>query len=159
MSLPKPICLAVTHLVPNADGSPQLIGTSGQTVPNQFSPHGQMVHKNLVPNQFGPPGQMVPSPGQMVPRIFWLSRGTGCRDPEIRGTKLVEDHLSKGTKFLETICLWGPNLIGTICPGGSILSGLLSRGTGSSGIKWVWAQMRISLCFTQTIPSMCEPSK
>ena len=28
---------------------PQLIGPSGQTVPNQFGPHGQMVPKNLVP--------------------------------------------------------------------------------------------------------------
>ena len=35
------------HLVPMID--PQLIGPSGQTVPNQFSPHGQMVPKNLVP--------------------------------------------------------------------------------------------------------------
>ena len=42
---------AVTHLVPNAYGpwifgSPQLV-PSGQTVPNQFSPHGQMVPKNV----------------------------------------------------------------------------------------------------------------
>ena len=28
---------------------PQLIGPSGQTVPNQFGPHGQMVPKNVVP--------------------------------------------------------------------------------------------------------------
>ena len=28
---------------------PQLIGPSGQTVPNQFRPHGQMVPKNSVP--------------------------------------------------------------------------------------------------------------
>ena len=28
---------------------PQLIGPSGQTVPNQFGPHGQMVPQNLVP--------------------------------------------------------------------------------------------------------------
>ena len=45
--------MAVTHLVPNTYGprtfGPQFIGPSGQTVPNQFSPHGQMVPKNLVP--------------------------------------------------------------------------------------------------------------
>ena len=67
--------------------SPQLIGPSGQMVPNQFCPHGQEVPKILVPmdkrsptnsvsmdkwspkirspwtkgpQQFGPPGQMVP---------------------------------------------------------------------------------------------------
>ena len=50
--------MAVIHLVPNSYGprtfgSPQwvlnyIIVPSGQTVPNQFGPHGQMVPKNLV---------------------------------------------------------------------------------------------------------------
>ena len=70
---------------------PQLIGPSGQTVPNQFCPLGQ---------KFGPRGQMIPNqfgpPGQMVPKIFCLSRGTGCDD----------------------LGIWGPNWLGTICPGG-----------------------------------------
>ena len=89
---------AVTHLVPNAHGprtfnwslwtnSPQPIRSSWTDSPQKFGPHGQM-----VPNQFGPPRQMVPI-------IFCLSRGTGCRDPEIQG----------------------PNLLRTICPGGLIL--------------------------------------
>ena len=39
---------------------PQLIGTSGQTVPNQFSPHGQMVPKNLVPMDKWSPTNLVP---------------------------------------------------------------------------------------------------
>ena len=43
----------MTHLVPNTYGprtfGPHLIGPSGQTVPNQFCPYGQMVPQNLVP--------------------------------------------------------------------------------------------------------------
>ena len=74
---------------------PQLIGPSGQTVPNQFGPHGQMVSKNLVPNQFGPPKQ-----------IFRLSRGIGCEDPNFLGPYVHE---------------YIPNLLWIICPGGSIL--------------------------------------
>ena len=74
----------------------QLIGPSGQTVSNQFGPHGQMVQK------FGPHGQMVPNQfgpsRQMVPRIFRLSRETGCWDPEILGLN-----------WLGTICPGGPN--------------------------------------------------
>ena len=81
---------------------PKLIGPSEQTVPNQFGPQGQIVH-----NQFGPSRQMVP-------RIFRLSRGTGCGDPEIRG----------------------PNWLGTIFPGEQIFRDHLSIGTevqGSNG--------------------------
>ena len=50
---------------------PQLIGPYGQTVPNQFSPDGQMVPKNSVPMDKWSPTN--------------LSRGTGSEDPEIRG--------------------------------------------------------------------------
>ena len=39
---------------------PQLIGPSGQTVPNQFCPHGQMVPKNLVPLDKWSPTNLVP---------------------------------------------------------------------------------------------------
>ena len=39
---------------------PQLIGPSGQTVPNQFCPHGQMVPKNLVPVDKWSPSNLVP---------------------------------------------------------------------------------------------------
>ena len=54
----------------------------------------------------GPPGQMV---GQMAPRIFCLSRGTGCGDleygdqiglgPFVQGNQIFGDHLSSGTEF------------------------------------------------------------
>ena len=80
-----------THMVP------------GNLVPNLLVPLDKRSPTNPVPldkwspkircpwtngpNQFGPPGQMVP-------RIFPLSRGTGCWDPEIRR----------------------PNWMGTICP-------------------------------------------
>ena len=53
---------------------PQLIGPSVQMVPSQFSPQKFGPHGQMVPNQFGPPRQMVP-------RIFCLSKGTGCGDP------------------------------------------------------------------------------
>ena len=53
---------------------PQLIGPSVQMVPSHFSPQKFGPHGQMVPNQFGPPGQMVP-------RIFCLSKGTGCGDP------------------------------------------------------------------------------
>ena len=115
-------------MVPNAYGPrtfgpPQwisnLFGPSGKTVPNQFGPHGQM-----FPNQFGPPGQMIP-------RMFRLSRGTGCKDPELRELNC-----------LETFCPWGPNLWGPFVHRDRICCGpfvqehkfyrdCLSRGTGS----------------------------
>ena len=98
----------------------------------KFDPHGQK-----VPNQFGPPGEMIP-------RIFHLSRGTGCGDPEIGGL------LDQGNLILGDHCPWGPNLIRTICPGGSILCWFFVQGdrkwwSRNPGIKWVRDQMRCSL--------------
>ena len=46
---------------------PQLIGSSGQTVPNQFSPHGQMVPKNSVPLDNWSPTNLVP-----LDKWLWL---------------------------------------------------------------------------------------
>ena len=80
----------------------------------------------MVPNQFG-------TSGQMVPRIFRLSRGTGCGDLEIRGPN-----------WLGTICPAGPNFWGPFVHGDRIWWGpfvqwdqfygdRLSRGTGSGG--------------------------
>ena len=79
---------------------PQFIGPSGQKVPNQFSPHGEMVPN--VPIQFG-------LPIHMVTRIFHLSRGTVCRDRKIG-----------------VLNFWGPFVMGTefmriVCPGGQEL--------------------------------------
>ena len=62
--------------------------------------------------------QKFGTPGQMVLRIFCLSRGYRLWGSGNTGTKLVGDHLSWGTKFWETICPWGPNLMGIVCPGG-----------------------------------------
>ena len=91
---------------------PELIGPSGQMVPNQFGP-----------------------PGQMVPRIFRLSMGTGCGDPE-----------KGGPNWLGTICPGGPNFLGPFVHGDRILWGpfvqgdqfygdRLSRGTGSQRLE------------------------
>ena len=44
------------------------IPTSGEMVPNQFSPHGQVVPKNSVPLD-----------------KWSLDKGTDCGDPEIQG--------------------------------------------------------------------------
>ena len=69
----------------------------------------------------------------MVPRIFHLSRGAGCRNPIIRGPN-----------WLGTICPGGPNFWGPFVHGDRICWGpfvqgdqfygdRLSRGTGSWG--------------------------
>ena len=150
---------------------PQLIGPSGQTVPNQFSPHGQMVPKNSVSMDKWSQTNLVPLDkwsleysicpgGQAVgirkygDLIGWgticqrgpnfgdrLSRGTGSP-----GTELVGDRLSMGTEFLGTVCPLGPNLLGTGSPGGPIFRGPEVQGdrkwgTGSPGIKWARDQM------------------
>ena len=102
---------AVTNLVPKHIWSPDIwsptigpkfigLSPSGQTVPNQFCPHEQMVPKNSVAMDKWSPTNLVP-PGQMVHRIFCLSRGTGYDDLEIWGPN-----------WLETICPGGPNLLG-----------------------------------------------
>ena len=58
---------------------------------------------------------------KMAPRIFYLSRGKGCGDLEIRE----------------------PNWLGNICPKGTILWGLFVQ--GDRKIKWVRNQMLRSL--------------
>ena len=59
---------------------------------------------------------------QMVPRIFRLSRGTGCGDPEIRGPN-----------WLGTICPGGPNSWGPFVQGDQIFGDHLSMGTEFDG--------------------------
>ena len=57
----------------------------------------------------------------MVPRIFRLSRGTGCGNPEIwgpNGLGGVGDHLSRGTKCDGDRLSRGTKFWGTIYPGG-----------------------------------------
>ena len=75
----------------------------------EFVPHGQM-----VPNQFGPPKQMVS-------RIFRLSRGIGCGDPNFWGPIVHEDQICCGP-FVQGDQFYGDNLF---------------RGT----VKWVRDQM------------------
>ena len=122
--------LAVTHLVSNTYGprtfGPQLIGPFWTNGP-------QPIQSSWTngPQKFGPSGQMVP-------RTFFLSRGTGCGDPEIRGPN-----------WLGTICLglpnvWGPFVYGDRISWGSFVKGDRKWGTGSPGIKWVRDQMRRS---------------
>ena len=75
----------------------------------------------------------------MVPRIFHLSRGTGCGDLEIRGPnwlgpfvqgdQIFGDHLSRGTEF-----------DGDLVQGDRFYGYRLSRGTGSGDGK-SWDQM------------------
>ena len=138
-------------------------------VPNQFSPIGQMFPNNLVPMDKWSPTNLVSWTNG--PKIFLLSRGTGCVVPEIRdqidwgpfvqGDQICGDHLSMGNKFVGTICPWGPNLMGTVCPGGPNWLGTICPwgpnfwgpfvhgdrkwGTGSPGIKWVRDQLSRSL--------------
>ena len=76
--------------------------------PKKFCPHGEM-----VPNQFG-------SPGQIVARIFYFSRGqaVGIRK---YGDLIGWGPFVLGDQYFGTICPWGTNLMGTVCQGGSIL--------------------------------------
>ena len=122
--------LAVPHLVSHNGSpiywslwtnSPHPIRSPWTDGPQKFGLHGKMVTHQFVPH------------GQMVPRIFHLSKGTG--------TELVGDHLSKGTGTElvgDHLCPGGPTLLGTICPGGYILWGLFVQGnrkwgTGNGG--------------------------
>ena len=100
---------------------PQPILSPWTNGPQKLSPHGKMVLNQFV------------LPRQMVLRIFHLSRGTGCGDPEIWGPN-----------WLETICPREPNFGGPFVHGHQIWWGLfvqgdriygdrLSRGKGSGG--------------------------
>ena len=63
----------------------------------------------------------------MVPKIFLLSRGTGCGDLEIRGPfvqgdQILGGHLSRGINFMGIVCpesggpeVRGSNEFGTKC--------------------------------------------
>jgi hypothetical protein len=123
---------------------PQLIGPSGQMVPNQFCPHGQMVPKNLVPLDKWSPTKLVPLEkwsleysiclGVQAVMIWKYGDQIGW-GPFVTGTKFDGDRLSRGTKLLGTICPWGLNFRGPFVHGDR------KWGTGSPGIKWVQDQM------------------
>ena len=100
---------------------PQLIGPSGQTVPNQFSPHGQIVPKNSVPMNNS-------SPNNLVPLYKWSLEYFVCPGRQAVGIQKYGDligwgfvgDLSRGIKFLGTICPGGPNFWGPFVHGDRI---------------------------------------
>ena len=125
---------AVTHLVPNAYGpwtfGPQLIGISGQTVPNKFSPHGQMVPKNWVPMDKW--SQPIWSPWTNGPQNIPIVQGDRLWGSRDTGTKLDGDYLSKGTKILGTVCP-GKQIFRDHCPGGQEVGDHKSKDQMGSG--------------------------
>ena len=87
--------MVLRHLVPTL--GTQLIGPSGQTVPNQFCPHGQMVLNKLW--WFG----------NMGTKLVW--------DHLSMGTKSFGTICPWGQNWLRTVCPerpinWGPNVRG-----------------------------------------------
>ena len=101
---------AVTHLVPNAFG-PRTFGPP-QLVPNWLVPLDKRSPTNSVPMEKwspkiwcpwtnGPQPQFGP-PGQMVLRIFRLTRGKGCGHPGIRGPNWLGTFCSVFITFLST---------------------------------------------------------
>ena len=68
---------------------PQLIGPSGQTVPNQFSPHGQMVPKNSVPVDKW-------SPTNFVPMDKWSLEYSFCQGGQAVGIQKYGDQIGWG---------------------------------------------------------------
>ena len=116
---------------------PQLIGPSGQRVPNQFGLHGQMVPKNSVPIHKW-------SSTNLVPLDRWSLEYSVSPRGQAVGIWKFGDQIG-----------WGPNRLGPICPGWPIFLGSfvhedqiwwgsfvqgdqfywdhLSRGTGSGG--------------------------
>ena len=136
---------AVTHLVPKAYGH----WTFGpkQWVPNQFSPHGQMVPMILVHMDKW-------SQTNLVPLDKWSLNILFVQGDRLSGntrTKLDGDHLSRGTKFFGTICPWDRICWGPFVQGDQFYGDCLSRGTGSWGpevrgpngfeTKWVAADI------------------
>ena len=105
------------HLVPHNAMSPQLIGPSWQTVPNQFGPHGQVVPKNPVPMDKWSQTNLVFLNRQMVPRIFCLSKGQAV------GIQKYRDRIGWGP------FLYGDNFCGRIIVQWNLFYGNhLSRG-------------------------------
>ena len=130
---------------------PQLIGPSGQMVPNQFSSHGQMVPNNLFPRYKWSPTNLVPmdkwSPTNLVSLEKWSLEYFVCPGgqtvdiwkygdkigwgPFVQEVQIFGDHLSMGTEFDGDCLSRGINFMVTICPGGS--GGPEVRGSNGSG--------------------------
>ena len=95
-------------------------------VPNQFSPHGQMVPKNSVPVDKWSPTNLVPMDKWSLEYSF-RPGGQAC------GSR------NTGTKFLGTICPDGPNIWGSFVQGDRICWGPEVRGSNGYGTKCVAA--------------------
>ena len=132
---------------------PQLIGPSGQTVPNQFVPHGQMVSKSLVPMDKWSRTNLVPLDKWFL-EYSVCPRGQALRIQKygdridwrqsVRGVQILGDHFSRGTKLVEDL------------QGHQFYGDGLSRGTGrlelevrgSNGFRTKY----ISACFLSFFP-------
>ena len=127
---------------------PQLIGPSGQTVPNQFGPHGQMVPKNLVPMDKWSPANLVPldkwsieysvCPGGQAVGIRKYGNRIGC-GLFVQGDQILGDHLSMGTEFVGDHFLQGDRFYGDCLSMGTGSRGPEVRGSNGFGTKCVAA--------------------
>ena len=121
---------------------PQLIGPSGQTVPNQFGPHRQMVPKNLDPLDKWSQTNLVPldkwsleysvCPGGQTVGI-WKYGDRICWGPFVQGDQIFGDHLSRGTEFDGDHLSRGINFMGIVCLGGQEVGDQKSRDQIGSG--------------------------
>ena len=93
---------------------PQLIGPTGQTVPNQLCSYGPMVPKNLVSMDKWSPTNLVPLdkrfPSNLVPLDKWSPANLVPISPD--------HHSLSKQNILGTICPGGPIWLGTICSRG-----------------------------------------
>ena len=121
-------------------GPPQ--SSSGQTVPNQFSPHGQMVPKHLVPMDKWSPTNLAPleysvCPGGQAVGIRKYGDQIGW-EPFVQGDRFYGDRFSMETEFVGDHLSREMDLKGIVCPGGQEVR------ARKSGIKWVRDQLRSS---------------
>ena len=85
-----------------------MIGSSKSDC-DTFGPKHIWYPTNLVPmDKWSPKFGLH---GQMVPRIFRLSKGDRLWGSKNMGTKLVGDHLSRGIEIFGIICLWGSKFL------------------------------------------------
>ena len=112
----------------------QLIGPSGQTVPNQFGPHGQMVPQNLFPMDKW-------SPTNLVSVDKWSIEYSVCPGGQALGIQKYKDRIG-----------WGPfvqrdQFYGIICPGEQEVGDRKSgdqMGSGPNGSQLAFLQFSMN---------------